>query len=270
MASEDFIMSVFNHPDMCGSGETEAEFKCHKLVLSAASPVFKAMFESDFEENKTNVVKIDDFDKEAVVTFLKVAYGSKKLALSLNLAKDVVMLSDKYQLAESLKDNLGSAVIENRLLKWNWDQTRDLAVYASKFKVPILRKAATAELVSLYGGREPTAVQLAPLQEAPDVLIEMFPAVLKNEKADMRQEAERNVAIMRQAAERAEQKIRTDKEDWKKRNCHCNCQVRGMWCNSWLISPNKLSIKPRVPISYVVNGIFKHKYEMARSLSGMR
>lgn len=43
----------------------------HKFVLAAASPPFKAMFASDFEENKTNEVVITDIDVASFMQMLK-------------------------------------------------------------------------------------------------------------------------------------------------------------------------------------------------------
>ena len=45
-------------------GEERKEIKTHKLVLSARSPVFSAMFQHQMAENRTNSVKIEDAEFE--------------------------------------------------------------------------------------------------------------------------------------------------------------------------------------------------------------
>ena len=40
----------------------DASFECNKFMLTARSPVFKAMFQHDTKENQTNVVNLKDIE----------------------------------------------------------------------------------------------------------------------------------------------------------------------------------------------------------------
>ena len=39
-------------------------FYCHKFMLSARSPLFKAMFQSNIKENESNNVEIEDLQDD--------------------------------------------------------------------------------------------------------------------------------------------------------------------------------------------------------------
>lgn len=80
----------------------------HKHILSARSPVFRAMFERDTKENQENTVTIPDIDQETLRAVLRFMYSGKineDLAKSYNL----LIAASKYVL-DGLK-----AECENRL-----------------------------------------------------------------------------------------------------------------------------------------------------------
>lgn len=58
---------------ICG----EKTFACHKSILAARSPVFKAMFYADMEENRENKVVIEDFGPKVIENMLGFVYGAK-------------------------------------------------------------------------------------------------------------------------------------------------------------------------------------------------
>ena len=55
-----------------GSGE---ELKCHKSFLSMHSPVFEAMFSSEFKETLSDKAKIKGFSMDNVKRFLEFIYA---------------------------------------------------------------------------------------------------------------------------------------------------------------------------------------------------
>jgi speckle-type POZ protein len=76
-------------------------FAAHKVVVSARSPVFAAMFNNDMLESKTNQVKIDDVDPLCFERFLEFIYTGK-----INGAADdenLMKVADKYQI-DTLKN----------------------------------------------------------------------------------------------------------------------------------------------------------------------
>jgi speckle-type POZ protein len=71
------------------------EFKCHKVILAARSPVFKAMFTRDTLEAKSSLVTIEDVNPDVLNEFLKFVYsGSVKNMES--FATELIVNADKY------------------------------------------------------------------------------------------------------------------------------------------------------------------------------
>eukprot|EP00092_Neocalanus_flemingeri_P030638 GFUD01033267.1.p1 GENE.GFUD01033267.1~~GFUD01033267.1.p1 ORF type:complete len:380 (-),score=88.80 GFUD01033267.1:71-1210(-) len=79
------------------------EFSCHKLLLTAQSPVFRAMFAHDSKESAESSVPIDDSTPEAVHEFLFFLYhGMMRIvpftSADLELVFGLVHLASKYQM----------------------------------------------------------------------------------------------------------------------------------------------------------------------------
>ena len=77
-------------------------FTAHKFVLAARSTVFAAMFQSEgFTENKTNIVKIEDFEPPVVKEMLRFIYTDRVEKMDA-MAKELLIAADKY-LVDNLK-----------------------------------------------------------------------------------------------------------------------------------------------------------------------
>ena len=50
------------------------EFKCHRVILAASSPVFATMFECDLNEKRLNQVDIVDIDEKTFQELLRFIY----------------------------------------------------------------------------------------------------------------------------------------------------------------------------------------------------
>ncbi|XP_032222942.1 speckle-type POZ protein [Nematostella vectensis] len=77
------------------------EFKAHKAILAARSPVFSAMFEHEMEESRKGRVEILDIDPDVFQEMLKFVYTGNTPQIQ-GMADDLLAAADKYDL-ERLK-----------------------------------------------------------------------------------------------------------------------------------------------------------------------
>ncbi|KAL1763418.1 speckle-type POZ protein, partial [Sigmodon hispidus] len=71
------------------------EFRAHKAILAARSPVFKAMFEHDMEERRKNRVEIHDLEPQVFRAMMDFIYTGKVPNLH-SMADAVLFAADKY------------------------------------------------------------------------------------------------------------------------------------------------------------------------------
>ena len=74
------------------------EFQAHKAILAARSPVFRAMFKDDTEENKKNRIEIHDLEPQVFKMMMDFIYTGKAPHLH-SKADAVLAAADKYGLA---------------------------------------------------------------------------------------------------------------------------------------------------------------------------
>uniref|UniRef100_F6UG35 BTB domain-containing protein n=1 Tax=Ciona intestinalis TaxID=7719 RepID=F6UG35_CIOIN len=77
------------------------EYKAHKAIVAARSPVFRAMFEHEMEESKFNRVEISDIPHQVFKEMLNFLYTGKASKLDV-MASQLLAAADKYAL-ERLK-----------------------------------------------------------------------------------------------------------------------------------------------------------------------
>ena len=82
-------------------------FDYHQFMLSARSPVFKAMFLADMAEKRIKKVNVKDFHPDVLSELLTFIYSGKTSKMD-KFAKDLLASADKYQL-----DQLKSACAEH-------------------------------------------------------------------------------------------------------------------------------------------------------------
>ncbi|XP_035160895.1 speckle-type POZ protein-like isoform X1 [Callithrix jacchus] len=87
------------------------EFKAHKSVLAARSPVFNAMFEHEMEESRKNRVEISDLDPEVFKEMMRFIYTGRAPNLD-KMADNLLAAADKYAL-ERLKVMCEAALCSN-------------------------------------------------------------------------------------------------------------------------------------------------------------
>ncbi|CAH6915899.1 speckle-type POZ protein [Phodopus roborovskii] len=73
------------------------EFRAHKAILAARSPVFRALFQHDLEESRTDRFEIHDLELQCFKTMMDFIYTGKAPALH-SMADVVLAAADKYGL----------------------------------------------------------------------------------------------------------------------------------------------------------------------------
>ena len=89
----------------------DKEFKAHKIILSARSAVFRAMFQHDTKEHKENRVQISDCNPDTVEEMLQFIYTGEAPRLK-EMTHSLFVIADKYQL-ERLQKMCEGALWEN-------------------------------------------------------------------------------------------------------------------------------------------------------------
>lgn len=75
----------------------DREFPCHRLVLAASSPFFKAMFLSDLEESKKREIVLKDVEPGVMGMILRYLYTSD-ISLTEQNVQDIFMVANMYQI----------------------------------------------------------------------------------------------------------------------------------------------------------------------------
>lgn len=75
----------------------DKEFPCHRLVLAASSPFFKAMFLSELEESKKREIVLKDVEPSIMGMILRYLYTSD-INLTEQNVQDIFMVANMYQI----------------------------------------------------------------------------------------------------------------------------------------------------------------------------
>lgn len=75
----------------------DKEFPCHRLVLAASSPFFKAMFLSNLEESKKREIVLKDVEPGVMGMILRYLYTSD-INLTEQNVQDIFMVANMYQI----------------------------------------------------------------------------------------------------------------------------------------------------------------------------
>ena len=117
--------------------------KVHKFLLSARSPVFRAMFKTDMVENKNNIVKINDIEYNVLKELLRFIYAARVENLDI-LVVGILDAAEKYQV-KGLKD-----ICEDHLRKYvKIDNIVETLVLCNRFNMDTL-KIQVANLMKMY------------------------------------------------------------------------------------------------------------------------
>ncbi|KAL7298479.1 hypothetical protein TKK_0008263 [Trichogramma kaykai] len=128
---------------------SEKGIPAHRVVLAAASPVFKAMFSHDMLENKTQSVNITDVDYDVAVEMLRFIYTGSVENDEIPLIIELLAAADKYQL-EELQNKCEEILSRNLSTK----NVVDILKAADKCSMKNLKKNAI-EFMKLHIHRSP-------------------------------------------------------------------------------------------------------------------
>ncbi|GIX84222.1 TD and POZ domain-containing protein 3 [Caerostris darwini] len=137
-ALDDF-KNIYNEGLLCDVNlQTDAEsFAAHKVILSARSPVFKAMFVNDMLESVTNRIELPDMDAGTVRRLLLYMYSDAVECLEWDSVRNLYAAADKYAIG-SLKTKC-STILKGILMP---TQACELLVLADMHRDNDLKKFA--------------------------------------------------------------------------------------------------------------------------------
>lgn len=116
----------------------EKEFKAHRVILAARSPVFAAMFKHDTSEKRTGVVNIPDCDPDSFRWFLQFLYsGTFKTEISVHCSVHLYKIADKYSVQK-----LRTFCIEHMRRNLKLENFFDVIVFAEEYDNKKLQDAA--------------------------------------------------------------------------------------------------------------------------------
>lgn len=75
----------------------DEEYRAHKAVIAAQSPVFKKMFETNMKEKAANLVEITDTDSMVISEMLTYLYTGSVPKMD-DVAKELLVTANKYEL----------------------------------------------------------------------------------------------------------------------------------------------------------------------------
>ncbi|XP_014238056.1 speckle-type POZ protein-like [Trichogramma pretiosum] len=157
----DWIFLDENLADIKLRTASTKEIPAHRLMLAAASPVFKAMFSHDMLENKSQSVDINDISYEAALEMLRYIYTGVVNIQEFSLSAEVLAAAEKYQLG-GLKDECEKILISTL----SAENAIEAIMIANKYNMSRLKKKSV-EYVKINISECPN------FDEAGDVILSM-------------------------------------------------------------------------------------------------
>jgi speckle-type POZ protein len=114
----------------------DKEFKAHKLILAAASPVFEAMFKEGTKEHQDNYVNIEDIESDVFEVFLRYLYSGQVEHLD-EMVSDLLAAADKYDV-QPLKERCIHHMVKNISV----DNAVNMLILADRYNVEPIKLQA--------------------------------------------------------------------------------------------------------------------------------
>jgi hypothetical protein len=99
------------HTDVTFVFPEDRKIVAHKCILAARSEIFRAMFESKFEESK-GVINVKEYTEDAFSNFIHYMYTASFSSINFDNYSELLDLS-KYYMVDSMKDDVESFVLNN-------------------------------------------------------------------------------------------------------------------------------------------------------------
>ena len=146
------------------------EFRAHRAILAARSPVFRAMFEHEMQENLKKQIKIHDLDPQVFKEMMDFIYTGKAPHLqSHSMATGVLAAADKYGL-EDLKDMCEKTLCRNLSV----ENAADTLIMADLHSTQHLKMLAL-EFIALHASEvTETSGWKSMLESQPNLVAEAF------------------------------------------------------------------------------------------------
>ncbi|CAL1285696.1 unnamed protein product [Larinioides sclopetarius] len=154
-----------------------ASIPAHKIILSARSPVFAAMFVNPMKESLRNEVDITDIHESALRDLLKYVYTGKTCDLTDSSAAELLNAADKYQI-QDLKAVCVYFLKNTMSLENVWD-----ILVLGDFHSPDLKSFAVDYICKNYGEFciiEKTQEYIALREKRRDLALELVESLVKN------------------------------------------------------------------------------------------
>ncbi|GFT01636.1 speckle-type POZ protein B [Nephila pilipes] len=143
-------------------------FLAHKNILSARSPVFKAMFANDMKEKSSECVYIEDLDDDTVERMLLYLYTAAVEDLQWESAYELYAAADKYEIL-SLK-SMCSSFLKNNLCP---DNACELLILANMHLDQYLKSVVQDYILyhkGIFNSKEWKLLMKTNLQLAADIM----------------------------------------------------------------------------------------------------
>lgn len=138
----------------------------HRAVLALRSEVFRSMLTLDTKEKKEGIIRIEDTNAPSFEAFIKYLYTNEKIDKIEEVASDLVVLADKYDI-QCLKKRC-EIYLSGTI---NVDNATSLLIKADKYNCHLLKEQAIFFIKSqLYKLKE----HLPDLQQDPHLLTELL------------------------------------------------------------------------------------------------
>ncbi|XP_078683971.1 kelch repeat and BTB domain-containing protein 2-like [Branchiostoma floridae x Branchiostoma belcheri] len=150
-------------------------FPCHRLVLSAASSYFRAMFTSDMAESRQETVLLQGLDADVLEEILSYIY-SGTLHVSLDSVQHMYHAADLLQL-DYVRDTCSSYMVRNV----ERSNCVDLYKFADVFSVKTVMKACLQSIARNF-------TEIASSEEFCSLSVNQLTEIISHEELDVKEE----------------------------------------------------------------------------------
>ncbi|XP_066289135.1 kelch repeat and BTB domain-containing protein 12-like [Branchiostoma lanceolatum] len=161
-------------------------FPCHRLVLSAASPYFRAMFTSDMAESRQKTVVLQGLDEGMFREILSYIYAGT-LHVFLDKVQALYQAADLLQL-DYVRDTCSSYMVEN--VKVESSNCVDLYKFADVFSMDIVLKRCLQWIYHNFA-------EVAFSEELSSLSVNQLTEIINHDELDVKEETTLWEAVVR-------------------------------------------------------------------------